>query len=129
MAGKAATDAIRARLAANWTLTPILGLNADTQTPGDGSGWVRIHFPVVADRKTTLGMDFRETGSARIIVATPIGDGLDISNAWCDQIAAIFRGQRFDGVECYAPSIREGVDFGSYFEAAVIVPYRYDFSV
>ena len=129
MAKKIAADAIRARLAANWTASVILGLNSTTQTPADGSPWVRITFPVASDIRTALGKNYRESGSARIVVATQIGDGLETSNSWCEQIATIFRGQKFDGVDCYAPpSIREGIDDGSYFIASVIVPYRYDYS-
>lgn len=129
MAKKAAADAIRARLAANFTLAPILGLNETTQTPADGLPWVRITFPVASDIRTALGKNYRENGAARIVVATQIGDGLETSNAWCEAIATIFRDQKFDGVDCYAPpAIREGIDDGSYFIASVIVPYRYDYN-
>lgn len=130
MAKKAPSDAIRARLAANWTSSVILGLNLTTQTPADGSSWVRVTFPVASDMKTALGPNYRESASALITVATQIGDGLETSNVWCESIAAIFRGQKFDGVDCAfaAPSIREGVDDGSYFTASVIVPYRYDYN-
>lgn len=130
MAKKAASDAIRARLAANWTSSVILGLNSTTQTPADGSSWVRVTFPVANNSKMTLGRNYRESASALITVATQISDGLDTSNAWCESIAAIYRGQQFDGVDCAfdAPSIREGVDNGSYFIASVIVPYRFFYS-
>jgi hypothetical protein len=128
MAKKAAVDAILARLAANWTNSVILPLNETTETPGDYSPWVRVQFPVVANSKVALGQTFREDAAFRIVVATEIGSGLAKSNLWCEEIAAIFRGQKFDGVQCWAPTIREGVDEGSYFIAAVIVPFQFFYS-
>ncbi|MFO1126372.1 MAG: phage tail terminator-like protein [Methylocystis sp.] len=129
MAKKAVVDAIIARLKTNFTLAPVLDRNVTTQTPADGGPWVRIEFPVANDLRTALGLNWRETGSARIVIASPIGDGIDTSNSWCEQIATIFRGQKFSGVDCYQPpSIREGIDDGSYFIAAVIVPYRFEYA-
>jgi hypothetical protein len=127
VAKKTAVDAIIARLKANWTLAPVLDRNETTQTPADGSPWVRIEFPVASNRPTTLKTGNREDGGFRIVVATEIGSGLDKSNTWCEQISAIFNRQKFDGVTCYAPTIREGVDDGSYFIATVVVPYYFPY--
>lgn len=128
MAKKAVTDAVAARLATNWSETPILALNAATQTPADGGPWVRLEFPVANGTQTTLGRSYRETGAFRIAVATQILSGLDRSMLYCEQIAAVFRNQKFDGVECKTPTIREGVDDGSYFMASVVIPYVFRYS-
>jgi hypothetical protein len=128
MSKKAAVDAILARLAANWTTSAILPLNEGTETPGDYAPWVRVQFPVTNNNKVALGPTFREDAAFRVVVATEIGSGLAKSNLWCEQIAAIFRGQKFDGVQCWAPTIREGVDEGNYFIAAVIVPFQFFYS-
>jgi hypothetical protein len=127
MATKSAKDAIRARLSANWTNSVILGVNHDMEPPTDGSPWVRVTFPVANDDKLTLGPRYRDGASAFIAVATEIAIGIDKSEEWCEAIAAIFRGQKFDGVDCAfdAPTINEGHDEGSYWIASVVVPYRY----
>lgn len=128
MAKQAAVDAIIARLKTNFTLAPVLDRNAGTQTPADGSAWVRVEFPVANNRPQALDREYREDGGFRIVVATALGEGVDVSNAWCEQIATIFRGQKFDGVQCWAPTIREGVDDGSWFIATVVVPYWFSYS-
>ncbi len=128
MAKKTAVDAIVARRKANFTLAPVLDRNSTTQTPADGSAWVRIKFPVANNRLATLKNGNREDGGFRIVVATPIGDGLEVSNTWCEQIAAIFSRQKFNGVQCWAPTIREGVDNGSWFIATVVVPYYFPYT-
>jgi hypothetical protein len=128
LAKKTAVDAIIARLKANFTLAPVLDRNVTTQTPADGSSWVRIEFPVSSNTMQTLDHEYREDGGFRVVVATALGDGLATSNMWCEQIATIFRGQKFDGVQCWAPTIREGVDDGSYFISTVVVPYWFSYS-
>jgi hypothetical protein len=128
MAKKAITDAAAARLAANWNTTPILKLNEDMGTPADGSPWIRLQFPVSNDIQTVLGRGYRATGAFRIVVATGIGEGISDSMNWCEQIATIFRNQKFDGVECLTPTIGEGIDDGNYFIATVIVPFRYEYA-
>ncbi|MBM3642239.1 MAG: hypothetical protein FJX15_13135 [Alphaproteobacteria bacterium] len=127
MAKKAITDAVAARLAVNWVTTPILKINEDMGTPADGSSWVRLQFPVSNDIQTVLGRSYRATGAFRIVVATVIAGGLPDSMNYCEQIATIFRNQKFEGVQCLTPTIGEGVDDGSYFIATVIVPFRYEY--
>lgn len=130
MARKTAADAIRARLASNWSNSVILGVNSDMQTPTDGSPWVRVSFPVASDRKLTLGASYKDDSSAFIAVATELAIGIDKSEEWCEEIASIYRGQKFDGVDCEfaAPTINQGHDEGSYWIASVVVPYRYFYS-
>jgi hypothetical protein len=127
MAKKAITDAVAARLAANWTTTSILKINEDMGTPADGSPWIRLQFPVSNDIQTILGRGYRASGAFRIVVATRVGEGLTDSMTYCEQIATIFRNQKFDGVQCLTPTIGEGIDDGSYFIATVIVPFRYEY--
>ncbi len=125
MAKKAAVDAIIARLKANWALSEIIDVNATTQTPADLSPWIRIEFPIASNRQVVLGRGYREDGGFRIVVATALGEGIGKSNDWCEQIATIFRNRKFDGVQCLAPSIREGIDEDMYFIAAVTVPFYF----
>jgi len=128
MAKTTVTDAMAARLVANFSSAPILGLNADMTHPDDGSSWVRLEFPFAENVRTTLGSTYRERGTARIVVATAIASGLSTSMSLCEEIAAIFRGHISGGLECEAPTIREGIDDGSYFIASVMIPYRFEYA-
>lgn len=128
MAKKAVRDAVAARLAANFTLAPILIVNQDMLAPVDESPWVRLEFPVSTNELASVKGDCRETGSFRVVVATEVLSGIDKSLTWCEAISSIFRRQYFSGVFCYAPTIREGRDEGAYFIASVIVPYRYEYN-
>jgi hypothetical protein len=75
-----------------------------------------------------------EEGAARIVYNAQVSSGLPGPLAKADAIAAAFRGDRLivSGVEMFEPSppiINDDNEEGNYFELAVIVPYRYQFSV
>ncbi len=128
MAHQSVEAAVIARLAANWTMTPIIAGNEALQTPADGSSFVFIEFPVANDRPAALSKVHREDGAFRIVVSTEIGSGRAKSSDWANLIAAIFRNQHFDGVRCYTPSVSGGRDAGNYFQRTVIVPYFFPYS-
>lgn len=127
MAKQAVVDAVRARLSANFTSCAILSLNQDVLPPADGSPWVRLEFPVASNTQTILGRRYRESGAFRVVIATEILSGETKSLTYCEEIATIFRNQKFNDVDCRTPTIREGLDDGSYFIASVIVPYTHDY--
>lgn len=132
MPSAAVEAAFRTRLASNWTDTVIVGANDVTEPPSDGSGFVLIHYPVSDASQQALTKRRFEEGAARIILNVPAGEGLPTWLAKADTIAALFRGDRlkFDGVEVFEPSspiINDGNENGSFYELAVIVPYRYQF--
>lgn len=108
MAGKVVVDAVAARLAANWTVIPIVDDDAGTTPPADGSAYVTIEYPVSTEMQITVGSPgnnvFRESGAFRIKIVCQIGTGIGQPLAWIDQIRAIFRGQHFGTVTTYAPS-------------------------
>lgn len=123
MAKKALREAIEARF--NWAFSDatILKLNEDAESVD--LPWVRIDFPVAENSQTSLGATYREDGSFRIVVATPILSGVAGSMELCESVAAVFRNQLFDNVDCAVPTIKEGIDEGAFFLASVIVPYVY----
>jgi hypothetical protein len=128
MAKKALADAVVAKLAAEFSLATILNQNEDMEEPQDGTPWVRVDFPVSQNERAALCRRYRETGSFRVVVATQIASGMSDSRTMCEAIDAIFRAKRFGDVETEAPSIRDGIDQGNYLLAAVIVPYRFEYS-
>src|SRR6267142_1235165 len=133
MAGKTVIDAVAARLAANWTLTPIVDDDSSGLGTGDGSPYVTIEYPVSVENQITVGSPgnnvFRESGAFRIVLSSPTGGGISQPLAWIDLLRAIFRGKQFSGVTTYAPSpgvIDNSNYVGGRFIISSSVPYYAD---
>jgi hypothetical protein len=108
MASKTVVDAVKARLAANWSAVPLLEDNVDTAGPDDGGPYLELQFPVANERQITVGAPgrnvFREEGAFRLVLAIRTGDPLDQALAWIEQLRALFRSKQFGGVTTWAPS-------------------------
>jgi hypothetical protein len=95
MALKAVVDAVEARLAANWTLCPVIGANGQGETPDDGSAFLTVQYPVANASQTTIGAPgsnvFREEGAIRFVLNVPRGAGLATGLTWADTLAGLFR--------------------------------------
>lgn len=135
MPSAAVEAAFRARLEANWNIADgaIIGSNEVMTAPSDGSPFVIIQYPVANNIRPVLTRKRFEEGAARIIYNAQVSSGLPSPLAKADAIAAAFRGDRLivSGVEMFEPSppiINDDNEEGNYFELAVIVPYRYQFS-
>lgn len=137
MASKPVIDAFAARLAANWTATPIIAPNTTGKVPADGSSFLIMEFPFAREEQISLGAPgsrvFREHGAARIVLCIPVGVGINASNvpnqAAVDALRAVFRGQQFSGVNTLAPAptiFNDNSDRGAYFEFSFAVSYYFD---
>lgn len=135
--------AFKAKLAASWTVGPVIGGSGvndppdhTTDPPTGVDAFVAVQYPVVNAEKPVLGGRYFEEGAARLVLNVKREIDLAQGLAWGDTLAALFRGsngqnQKFGGVEAFAPSapiINDANDDGNWFELAVIVPYRYQFS-
>jgi hypothetical protein len=131
--------AIRQRLVANWTTTPLLFENVEEEqikTNGQmPDSFVACEtLPLMQEQKDLGGGNirgYRTRGIIKIYIFTPAGDGDGLGMEYADTIAAIFRGKTFDGVVCYAPSIRDsGADKsdaeGRYWRITLGVEFYYD---
>ncbi|WP_210482747.1 phage tail terminator-like protein [Microvirga antarctica] len=130
MARKAVIEAVTARLAAQWTSCPIIPTNRSGDRPRDGSPFLVVQFPVANTARLTHSAYYREEGAFRIVIATERGEGMATPLAWADELAALFRSQRFDGVRCKTPGsplIHDENDDGAYFVTSIVVPYFFDF--
>ena len=132
MASKAVHDAVNARLEAVWTATPVKALNqyADPDTP-----FLVVEYPYSASEQLTFGSPgnnvIREQGSIRMAFRVETGSGVEDALAWADQLAALFRNQRFDGVRTFVPTTPVFDDQnvqGAYYEVSFAVPYQLDFT-
>jgi hypothetical protein len=135
MARQSVIDAVKARLAANFSACPVVDQDTTAQGPGDGSIYLVVQFPVANERQITIGAPgnnlWREEGSLRLVISVRSGDPLDQANTFIDQARAIFRGKQFSGVTTYAPSpaVQADPEFvgGTRVELSSSVPYQSDF--
>ncbi len=132
MPRKAVVDAVEARLTAEWAACPVYGINEQGETPRDGGAFVQVQYPVANTRQMDLAaMYYREEGAIRLILNAPRGEDLGPSLAMVDDLAALFRSKKFDGVQTFVPSspvIDDRNEEGMFFSLSVAVPYEHDFT-
>lgn len=132
MPSQAVANAVESYLAANWTTTPVIGLNTIGIAPADGSPFVVVEYPVQIENQLTLGApgvnQYRETGAFRIVVNEQRSIGTSRAFGWCDTLRALFRGQVISGVvQTFAPSppvVNDANDRGDFFQVSFSCPYR-----
>jgi hypothetical protein len=133
MASKTVVDAVEAFLAANWTTTPIIGVNLQGEPPADGSPWLTVQYPTATE--THIGMaavgnrSFREEGTIRLVLSIRRGDGQSQGLAWMDTLRNLFRAAQFGGVTARTPSPPVNNDTnadGSFWVLSCSIPYYLD---
>lgn len=128
MAHLSVVQAVEARLEAGFSGPPIYVENSIIGTPDDGGDFILLHFPV-ARAEWTSADEFTEEGGFEIVLSTTRdGGGTHRARAWLDEIAALFRGEAFEGVQCYAPTSPvsdDRSDAGAYFRLRMAVPYEF----
>src|SRR5262245_9800226 len=130
MPSKAVADACDARLAANWTATPIIPYDTQAQPPDDAEAFVVLQYPIANGAQPVLGRTFFEEGVIRIVLNVRRGIGLAQGLAWSDELRLIFRVVTFDGVVTEiedGPVIDDSIENGNWVEFSIIVPYRYQY--
>ncbi|KAB7783480.1 phage tail terminator-like protein [Methylorubrum populi] len=130
---KLVVDAVEARMAANWTRCPVEGINLTGNVPKGPEPFVQVSYPVSNGEQLTIGAPgenvYRETGAFRLVVNARRGRGVADGLAWADELAALFRGKEFGGIQTFAPSspvIDDRNDDGKYFVLSIAVPYQAD---
>lgn len=132
MASKAVMDAVEQRLAANWTATAIIGANQQGDAPNDGSSFVIVQYPVATtERPSVTTRKYREEGVIRLVLNSQRGIGTVDAATMADSLAALFRDQKFGGVECHVPDSftdDDASENGNFFVTAISVPYSFNFT-
>lgn len=129
--------AVAAKVAANWSHTPIIAPNTEAKGPNDGSAFLAITYPVAVEEMKTFGAPganvFREDGAFRLVLSIPMGGGLNPTDTpWAsrfDTLRAALRGQLFDNVttfEASPPVVQDDSDEGEYFKLSTAVAYKFD---
>lgn len=122
----------KARIAANFTTIPTIGVNDVTEPPANAS-FVVIQYPVVNGEKPVLGRYFFEEGAARIVVNAAKGPAENDAQAtWIPALATLFRDRKLGGgLETFTPDgpiVNDANDDGQFVSYSLIVPYRYQFA-
>lgn len=128
----AVDTAFKARIAANFTTIPTIGVNGRTEPPSDGSSFVVLQYPVVNGEKPGIGRRFFEEGALRIVINAVRAVADTDGATWAATLASLFRDKSLgSGLETFTPNgpiINDAVDLGDFVELSVIVPYRYQFN-
>lgn len=136
MSSAAVAAAVRARLEANWSATPIVAdtwLRDDEAPPPAGTAvWLAPDFDVPAEEEQiTIGAPgdnvFREAGIFQLHLFGLAGNGATRLRQLADQLRTLFRAQTFAGVRCYGADPPEiGPGGGRWIRATVAVEYEHD---
>lgn len=131
----AVITAVSARVASNWTHTPIIDPNTIGGVPADNSAFLEILYPVSTETMMSFG-DYgnnahEEIGAFRIALYIPAGIGLNpAATPWMSRMETLmaqFRGVRFSGIDCIGfvgPVVRDDSDDDAYYEISFAVSYR-----
>lgn len=133
MARKTVVDAVEARLASLWTHCPVVGVNdGKGEPPADASPFLVVQFPAANDERVTINQGFyREEGGFRFVLHTERGLGKDEALTWIEELAVMFRDQKFGGVITQVPSaplLDDNNDRGNFFVTSIAVPFTYNYS-
>lgn len=139
MAQKAVMDAVATRIGNPWvsgvdnSSLGVIDPNTTALPPSDGSPFIEIQYPVANAQQKSIGSPganvWREDGAIRFVVSIQRGSGVEQGMGWCDEIAVLFRGKQFSGVNTWAPSspvLDNSNDSGNYWLLSFAVPYYFD---
>lgn len=105
-----AYSALRTRLTAGYSTTPIFWQNENNQLPDDPVAFVFAAFStspqsLIATGGGRGGNLFRTYAALECFVFVPLASGIADALTKAESIAALFRGQRFSGISCEAVQI------------------------
>lgn len=134
MAWSEAVAAIRARVATEWTACPVAWPNEAFIPPEPLAPWLYIECVMVDARIAGIGSPganlFRDAGLIRAFIHVPSMTGEAEAQTLAAAFVDLFRTAAFDGVQCWAPRIFDGMpgdDAGNWWQVPVTVPFSHDY--
>jgi len=128
-----AAIAIRARMIALWTSTPIAIENEPFAIPDPPAPFLHLSVRGGSATQASVGAPnarlIRREGSVRFTVLAPAQAGSRAARKHADGVAALFETQRFSGVQCRAASIGDTGPFGRdglWWQLPVAIPFYFD---
>jgi hypothetical protein len=132
MAHSAVVSAFRARLATGWTRCPV---QADVNIGGavPATPFIEVQFPVSSAAQKSVGAPgsniWREEGGCLLTLHVERQSGADAWLPWIDELADLFRGKSFAGVQTSAPNsaiYSDENEDGQTFKLRLAIPYQFD---
>lgn len=131
MASKAVVDAVKARVADNFSSCPVFFPNDATTPPPDLSAFVVVEFPISQGLRVSYGARHQDTGTIRFVIHTALKTGIDTALAYGDELAALFRSVKFppDDTGAYLETLASGSlnalgSDGGFYRSSFSTPYR-----
>lgn len=128
----AAVSAIRDRIAAGWTVTPVEWEN-EAFTPPAGMPWISVSVVEVdgdvAGIRRPGDHRLRIHGMIRVEVLTPVGTGTSGADSLIADFVALFRLQTFNEIRAHMPdpAVSPGAsDDGLWWITETRIPFYYD---
>ena len=123
-----AASTIRSRFAAEFPrLRPAVAIHYDNvgAAPPDGEPWVRLTIEHGDGEQVSIGAArrWRQTGTVRVQVFAPVGEGGGEALAIADDVASVFRGVSEPGVRFAAPGLTRVGPGRRWYELQVAVPW------
>lgn len=133
MPSSSVATAVDSYLSANFSTCPVFTLNDGSEAPADGSNFVQVQYPLGIEDQRSIGAPgancFREEGAVRFVINTGKTAGSAAVLALADELRALMRNKRFDGVRTFeAPpaTLDDESDHPRYFQASFAVAYEFD---
>lgn len=134
MASAAVMIAVKERLDAFWSRTPIEYPNETFQPPAEGDPFLALQYPLAQESAASIGAPGenlqREEGAIRFVLMIPRGAGVIDWTVWLDELRAHFRHRDFGPVRTSGASpavLDDRNDDGNYWALSCAVAYEADF--
>jgi hypothetical protein len=126
--------AVEARLESLWDRCPIVGVNLKNEAP-PGTPHLLVEYPVAEPpllmTEGNPGANvWREEGAFRLVLHRPRDEGIMTGLQWAEDLAGLFLGKEFDGVQTFgptSPAIDDRNTAGPFCRFSIAVPYQHDF--
>ena len=139
MPSAAVDTAVKTKLAASWTASPVVGgyaandlIETLSEPPENVEAFLVVQYPVVNGEKPVLRGKFFEEGAIRLVLNVKKDVGQSQGLVWSGTLAGLFReyqpGGGFETFVPSAPTVHDANDDGIWLSFSVIVPYRYQHS-
>lgn len=123
--------ALAAWLPAAGTKPPIYAPNTRGRPPSGGAAFVDTQYPVAFTGRVSHSRSYVEEGAVRLVIETVSGSGISQALVWSEELAALFRSRKIDGIvfgEPTSPTTNNDNRDGNYCETSISIPYRYYFN-
>jgi len=128
MASLQVVQAVERRLTENFDSAPFLVENDGEGVPVGHGPFLTVQFPWSRSEWHSTDGFFLEEGAFRFVLSVERGTGTHQGREWLDEIASLFRGAEFEGVQTFAPGSATTDDRSEaegYYRLSIAIPYEY----